>query len=584
MPIPSFASSLKNRTRIGKASKSSKPNDAPPGTDASGKPTSSSDSAECIPDSNPDEAASSAPPPVSHRNNADGAKRRSFLPQPGHIAIDFRTNKLEDPPKENKKVDSYPSDATGLPEPSTTTVASQRPIIQATAQGRLRPRSMYQTGSVRIEQHDGKVPSRSMRPPDAVSSRTSSVPQLAGLTRTQSLRRPEVSTQAHTRTQSINNVTATRKDSVEPRTYSERPRSLFIEPTQSINSVTVTRKDSVEPRTYSQRPRSLFIEPTQSTRGTSSTPMDNGGIRTSGRLAALKRTGTTRSKVDVIDRSEAIQQGRPAFSTLQQHFTPRKTGKAPTSTFINPPATDVGAGSLPSEITNLQSELLQLHLLHASAAQTSRQWELSAKRGLRGKFDEVASLYQVMRESERQGQELKNIRALREWQSGSSSFALIEHIQILSGPLHELPSLVDTGGRFSRLVDQFEHWTTKVGKVWESRKDAANNRTGDLDYVGGLGETWRAENASLTRRLIAFSRDMDRLTQPASDSTIAYIVQTCKGLLGGLLEELQTMQTIESGVILREQDWVEMRLKAIARGGEGHLMEANGDSNEVWRT
>jgi hypothetical protein len=427
---------------------------------------------------------------------------------------------------------------------------------------------------------------RSMRPPDALSSNTSSAPQSGGLNRSQSLRKPEAtvhsahipSARAHTRTQSINTVTATRKDPSESRIYPERLRSHLAEPSRTAKSISSVNPDNVP-----------------------------NGIRTSVRLAALKRSASTRVKHEAVDGSEAIgpavkpekssttsakrreplreepkKQGRPAFSTLQQHFTPRKTGKAPTSAFLHPPALEVGVGSLSAEMIGLQSELLQLHLLHESSAETNRLWELSAKRSLRGKFDEVASLHQVMRESERLGKEQQNIQALREWNSGNSSFALVEHIQILSGPLHELPSLVDSGGRFKRHMAEFESWTSNVVEVWSTREDDVDGQCGGLGHVEGLGDSWKAENATLTRKLTTFSRDLDRLTQPASGSSIASIVATCKVLLDGILDELLIMQTVETSVVAREQAWVETRLQAIARGVGGHLVDTHA-GDEAWR-
>ena len=454
--------------------------------------------------------------------------------------------------------------------------------MRAPAQGRLRPRSMYQASSVSSAQDtDGKMASRSIRPPDVVNKNTSSVPQLAGLNRTQSLRKPDIPVQsaqipnsrAHTRTKSINNIIpAARKEASDSKRHSERPKSISVEPSHIVKPPSNTSADTVP-----------------------------GAIRSSGRLAALKRSASTRTKPEVsetsessrqddvattsrhreLPRDEAKKQARPAFSTLQQHFTPRKAGKAPTSTFLHPQPPDNKACILPSEMISLQSELLQLHILHASAAQTCREWEASARKHLRGKFDEVASLYQVMRENEQQGQEQKNLQALRDWNSGNATFALVEHIQILSGPLHELPSLVDTGGRFRRLVDDFECWMSNVEAVWMARSHSGNERNRESGHVEGLGDLWRAENAALTRKLTSFSRDLDGLTQPASGSSIASILATCKILMDGLLDELQTMQTIEHGVVTREQDWVETHLHAIARGVGGVVVMDEG--SEAWR-
>jgi hypothetical protein len=275
-------------------------------------------------------------------------------------------------------------------------------------------------------------------------------------------------------------------------------------------------------------------------------------------------------------KEEPKKSARPAFSTLQQHFTPRKTGKAPTATFLHP-APVTTSNSLPPELVSLQIDLLQLHLLHENATKLSREWEISAKRKLHTKFDEVASMYHVMLEHERFGQEQKNLQALLEWTGDKSSASLVEHVQVLSGPLHELPSLVQTGGRFQRLVGAFEQWVTWVEEVQSARHNRTEAGLGSLE---GLGDAWKGENAALMRKLTSFARDLDGLSQPAAGSSISSIVDSCKKLLEGLLEELQIMQTIETDVVSKEKEWVETRLQGIANDIGSFLTE----EVPAWRT
>ncbi|ORY19870.1 hypothetical protein BCR34DRAFT_5950 [Clohesyomyces aquaticus] len=371
------------------------------------------------------------------------------------------------------------------------------------------------------------------------------------------------------------------------------------------STATGTRKGSSQPRAQLERPRSIHVAPTQ--RANTVSDHSSHSTRSSARIAALKRPANSESKPEAADgsdsastndtdlqpltnygrRREPLQEEpkkapRPAFSTLQQHFTPRKAAKAPTSTFLHPPASDPSVYSLPPEILCLQAELLQLHLLHEASSHTTRQWELSAKRILHGKFDEVASLYQVMRANERQGQEQKNLRALREWSHGNCSSGLIEHIQLLSAPLQELPSLVNSGGRFTRLVDDFARWIVWVEDIWAAREDAVTEQAGDSGSAEGLGDFWKAENAALTRKLISFLSNLDRLTQPASGSSIAGVVSACKELLEGMLEELKTMLSIETSVVAKEKDWVEKRLQDIAQDIGAHLAQ-NNEGAEAWR-
>lgn len=185
-------------------------------------------------------------------------------------------------------------------------------------------------------------------------------------------------------------------------------------------------------------------------------------------------------------------------------------------------------------------------------------------------------MYQVMLEHERSGQEQKNLQALLEWTGDKSSISFVEHIQILSGPLHELPSLVAVGGRFQRLAGAFDQWVSWVKEVQSARQDRTETGMGSIE---GIGDAWKAENAALMRKLTSFARDLESLAQPADGSSIASIVSSCKVLLEGLLYELQVMQTIEADVVAKEKEWVETRLQGIAADIGSFLV----DEAPVWR-
>lgn len=512
------------------------------------------------------------------QSNGDGAKRRSFLPQRGLSKSIPRAMGLANTPASiepgDTSLDSVDHRASSDPSP---------PLHQADAHGailgRSRPRSMYQAASARPDKNtreNDDTLRRAIRPTDAVSR----PPLSTSLSRSQSLRRPggpmqttqSTSSRGHTRTQSTSTIAGTKKGSIETSSRMDRPKSLLMAPSQ------LTKPGSAVPAT--------------------------GANRTSARLEALKRSASTRAKADPVrtrattdvsrstteslelqaqhreePKDELKRSARPAFTTLQQHFTPRKVGKAATSTFLHP-APDTSQ-TLPSEILSLQSELLQLHILHDASTLASRKWEYSAKRSLRAKFEKVASLYQVMRENEQQAQEEKSLLALREWNTGDSLSGLVEHIQALSGPLQELPSLLDSGGRYYRLVDEFEGWVSRAEEVWSVRQDPLGNWDA-LGSLEGLGDAWKRDNAALARKMTALSRDFDRIPQPTPGSSIADMVSTCKQLLNEVSEELQIMQVIEAGIVAKEKQWVEDRLQTIARNVGGRLVESEG--KEAWRS
>jgi hypothetical protein len=79
-----------------------------------------------------------------------------------------------------------------------------------------------------------------------------------------------------------------------------------------------------------------------------------------------------------------------------------------------------------------------------------------------------------------------------------------------------------------------------------------------------------------------FIRDLGHLDRPLGGSSIACIMDACMGLLGGLLDELQIMKEIEAEVVGGEKEWVENRLRGIARDGGSSLGTVT-DEVAAWR-
>ncbi|KAF2034354.1 hypothetical protein EK21DRAFT_56635 [Setomelanomma holmii] len=492
----------------------------------------------------------------SYQNDADVSKRRSLLPQPGQTR---HTSHLPD-----------------------ATPSRQETKFQPAVVARPRPKSMYQNGtsfSQLRETNEKSTVSRSIRPPNSISK--PSEPQIAGLDQTRSLRRPNAPAQpvattrtiSHARAQSTSNVTSSRRDATNTKLI--LPKSQLTAPSTSTKPQTVHGDaQTAVPRASA---RLAGLSRTDSIKIRSELP--GGGLTAQSASRPEDPTAMPPRRREVT-KEEHTKTARPAFSTLQQHFTPRKTGKAPTSTFLHPaPVPD--ARSLPPEIISLQSVLLQLHLLHTKSAEVSRRWQVSAKRSLHKKFEEVASLHQAMLDYERAGQEQKNLQALLEWTAGTSSTKLIEYIKVLSGPLHELPVLVEPGGRFQRLIDDFENWILRVEKTWSARLSTSIGHDGP-ESIESLGDSWKAENTALIRKVISYSRELEHAGQPASESSIACIIATCKTLLKGLSDELNIMQEIEAEVAIREKEWVAARFQAIARDVDSYSLQADSET-AAWR-
>ena len=525
--------------------------------------------------------------PVSFQGDVEGAKRRSLLPQPGQSKYSSRLDAPSTFSERTIEPKELGQSANESSEQTMSLPVTKEVNSHTATPGRLRPRSMYQTGIAPSERAmlSDEVPSaRSMLPPASVNK--PSERQTAGLNRAPSLRRPGVvvpsasrsGTAVHSRAHSVSTTADVRRDTVKSNTSSERPKSFLAVPGSNLKT-NGDPKDRAPSGTKGSTRIALTTNRSASTRARPDA-LSGGGSSTA-TASRAEEPPVSQPRHRDIAREEPKKSSRPAFTTLQQHFTPRKTGKAPTATFLHP-APVPSTNSLPSETVHLQSELLQLHLMHEVSAQVSSSWESGAKRSLHKKFEEVASLYQAMLEFERAGQEQMNIQSVLDWSAGSSSAGLMEHIQILSGPLNELPSLVESGGRVQRLVSEFEHWILWVHQVRSARGESAGGECSS-NSIEGLGDSWKAENAALIRKLASFARDLERLDRPSPGSSIACIVDTCESLLTGILDELHIMQMIEAEVVTKEKDWVEDRLRVITRDIGMYSTDTSGES-VAWRT
>ncbi|EON63256.1 hypothetical protein W97_02483 [Coniosporium apollinis CBS 100218] len=320
---------------------------------------------------------------------------------------------------------------------------------------------------------------------------------------------------------------------------------------------------------------------------------------------AAPKPSTHRRNLTLPSASDVPNLSRPAFSTLQQHYSPKKstapkppipasTTHTASSASISTAANDT-ASSTP--VLRLQAELLQLHLLHASSANILQQWSQSAERALQSRFNAVGGQWKRMRQREREVTEQTNLHALLEWgKSGTASFGggLGENVAVLGGVLQELWVLTEGsdgggGGRYVRLVGGFESWLAWVQEIWEGRGKGGDEGESGVELVdavaNGLGDAWKEENRALERKLGMLQREMEGLTDPAEGSDAARVVRNFRSLLQGCLEELKVMRDVEAEVVVREKGWVEQQLQRVEREIDMGLLEEleTRDGSEAWR-
>lgn len=250
------------------------------------------------------------------------------------------------------------------------------------------------------------------------------------------------------------------------------------------------------------------------------------------------------------------------------------------SSILAPPSKpSESAAALPVESIRLQAELLQLCILYDSSHRTFTEWNLDAQRKLRQKFEEVASLHQIGRDEDQEAQERLNLLALQQWGAGSSG-TLAERVQLLSGILQELCSLIDRSGRYTKLITDFERWLDWVVNIQTA---TLNGTLASFEFIEGLGDAYKAEHATLTRKVAALARDLETLPIPTMGSAVAATVRQGKAMLRGMIDELQAIRSLETEVVSREKDRVEEGLMIIAFDIKQHFSPAE-VGVESWRT
>lgn len=272
-----------------------------------------------------------------------------------------------------------------------------------------------------------------------------------------------------------------------------------------------------------------------------------------------------------------LTNNKPAFTTHQQHYSPLKSlGPKPlTSTFLAPPSPSKLPANvaLSAETARLQTELLQLHLLHRGGRATLAAWEASARERLRARWDAARERERDAAALELAAEEARNAAALLRWcvagagggggGGGSGGGGLVQKKNkkdgggggrlLLLGPDAEarvaaLDGVVNgvwaAAERQERLARQFERWARRAAEIFASRSSSSastSNQTSDpaddnhppfspppfssllgsdgaLVLVGGLDAAWKAECAALGRRLDEWRRLLRELGEPEAEA------------------------------------------------------------------
>ncbi|KAB5570217.1 hypothetical protein GE09DRAFT_1217656 [Coniochaeta sp. 2T2.1] len=346
----------------------------------------------------------------------------------------------------------------------------------------------------------------------------------------------------------------------------------------STTATTTTQPTLRQPTSSTSRPLSLHARAPSSSVSSS--------FSTSTALPPRKRAPTTTSSTPDTTTTSSIPHSpllprrlpgaKPAFTTLQQHFTPAKSlaPKPLTSTFLAPPSpsklpTNV---AISAETARLQTELLQLHLLHRGAVFVRQEWEASAREKLGSKFDAVVRMEKEVGEEERRVVGGVNVAALLRWAGegdgegdGQGRGGLDEKVGLLDGVLTTVWELGERGGRYTRLVRRFERWVGGVREIISSREGLEGGGE-EVRFITDLDASWKADCEGLARKLGVCKGTIGVLSQgretreveekKGGSSSLDRILEGVGQLVEDMLTEMELMMSIEREAVREENEWV----------------------------
>ncbi|KAE9379200.1 hypothetical protein N431DRAFT_434208 [Stipitochalara longipes BDJ] len=252
---------------------------------------------------------------------------------------------------------------------------------------------------------------------------------------------------------------------------------------------------------------------------------------------------------------------RPAFSTLQQHFSPAKSlaPKPHPAAFLAPPS----PSKLPSNIAisaetaKLQNELLQLHVLHKDAAQVDIEWRASAKRKLGARFQAVVDKNELLVQLEVEETGKINAAALKRWKDlGTPGWGLDEKIQVLDEVISGVWIMGDSGGKYGRVARKFEKWLIRCQDILGARAHDEELEDDEVVFFEELDAGWKDECLVLCRKLESWRDQIRNLGAVDSGSSLAVVVDGCRNLVSGMLMELSVMAQIERDAMSMEAEWI----------------------------
>ena len=245
---------------------------------------------------------------------------------------------------------------------------------------------------------------------------------------------------------------------------------------------------------------------------------------------------------------------RPHFSTYQQHYTPKKSFRAPTQAVhhINPDNTPEKSTSV--ELARLEDEAFQLSVLHSSSYATQRSWEQGAEAKLRQLYDNVDRRQKDVLETEQLEVTNGNLTGLAAWVD-EGSVASCDKIQTLSECIRDVSSLTRPDGLIERVVEQFQSWFKFANDIKNSRTARSADHQDMFTCIQPLEHRWRDQAEDALYKLEVCQRQLESLGPADESAAIGKLLHIHKHVVSDMSIEIESMVNLEKVVMHQEKQW-----------------------------
>ena len=283
---------------------------------------------------------------------------------------------------------------------------------------------------------------------------------------------------------------------------------------------------------------------------------------------------------EISSEARPARSSRPAFSTMQQHFTPKKAPKALTASFLAQPSNrELDIEKASAETAILQAELARLHLLHRESAAVERAWNKSAQYHLQMQFDVISKQNDQVKELTNYLRMLTNYPALADWSQGVPNVEFAEKLRVLSLSILEIGNFLSPESRYNHVLRSFQTWFSRATRILESRETANEDTAKGIEFIEDLGDAFKSEVAGMERKLAIMSRELNQFERPQDGSTLNRVLRLLSCATSSLLEELEEISAVADTIMIFEVEWIREEATVTASSKLGTLHHKD---RKVW--